>query len=282
GGTKGHSTAATPATSPDSNSASPRNRMGNRVAALGQASHLPVYFERPPHDPLQPAPVTVTTQDQLDTALNTPGLTLILLEGPGLNVGSPPRNPACRVVAKTHASVTGKGILYADDFDISASGTAEVHVGGTARVTAVDDARVIATGGDIWAYNRARVKINAVTYGCVYAHDSARVTARGVTSVTAQDDVQVTAYDSTCVTAEGRARVTSHHDAFVTASDNVEVNANGTGTINTFDNVRVNAIGPGTVHADGESTVIANSGTVHVYSPDVSLTNHGATIIREH
>ncbi|MEV6682960.1 hypothetical protein AB0N09_39785 [Streptomyces erythrochromogenes] len=142
----------------------PESRRDLVTGALAQASSFPVYFTEAAPEP-RPAPVAVTTQDELDAALRTAGGHLVTVMGQNLHV-SGAHGAQIRLGSGIHLVVTGDAHLRitADDVAyVSVHGTAHVEAAGNVHVRAQDHARVS-------------------------ADEYARVAATGCTTVTSDSD----------------------------------------------------------------------------------------------
>ncbi|MEV6681944.1 hypothetical protein AB0N09_34485 [Streptomyces erythrochromogenes] len=189
------------------------------------------------HDPAYLAPgwIRVHTQGELDEALSTPGLAVILLEGPGLTVNRPPLEQHCKVVAKNDVTVGGNGRVHTrDSVHVTALNQAVVHAEGNATVTAYTEAQV-------HAYNETQV----------VAHDKVRVTAQG--------NAYVTAYHVAYVNAAGN----THVEAYA----NTRVDATGTAHVRAYARARVlSADEHARIAATDDTTVIGRADTVRIWA----------------
>jgi hypothetical protein len=196
--------------------------------------------------------ITVTTQNDLDTALAGDKADCIHIESPQgiwLKISSVPDGKTVEV--RDTASVTAW-----DSASVRASGSASVRASGSASVTAWDSASVRASGSaSVTAWDSASVRASGSA--SVTAWDSASVTASGSASVRASGSASVTAWDSASVTASGSASVTASGSASVRASGSASVTASGSASVTAWGSASVTASGSASVTASGSASVTA-------------------------
>jgi hypothetical protein len=180
--------------------------------------------------------VEVSTQQELDAALNTPTV-IPVCNGEGTFVVNGPGT--VRAADSANLSASGEAV-------VEAGGSASVEASGSCRVEAWDEATVTA---------RDSVGVTVADTALVDASGSATVRALRRARVVARGGATVEAEHFTSVSASGTAHVMAWQSASVEASGDATVLAWGGATVTASERARVRAWGRAKVGAKDEATV---------------------------
>ncbi|MEV6682897.1 hypothetical protein AB0N09_39465 [Streptomyces erythrochromogenes] len=221
--------------------------------------------------------VTVSTQPDLEAALDAADVLLIVVESAGLTVTRAPVGDEPVVAVSDVEAVAGR-VYVRESLHVTVSGDAEVYAEGTARVTASGDAEVYACG-------KARVEADGSAQ--IEACDEAKVTAAGMARITACEGVSVSVAGGAkadvsgvvSVSAAGEAKVTALEDAYVDAQESAEVTASGRARVLARGEKQVRVYGEAWVAATGGATVFGDGEAVRIWAADHIVVDAPHTVL---
>ncbi|MFF3159691.1 RING finger protein [Streptomyces sp. NPDC057910] len=216
---------------------------------------------------------TLYTQTELDTSLNE-NRSLHFIPGTDSNL----------TIGHGRARVHGPGTLTAvTGGSVTALGDIHITTVTSGHVTAEDQTTITAvTGG--YANALDDTHITTVTDGTVTTHDQASITTVTGGIVCAYDQATITTVTGGNVTALDDTHITTVTDGTVHATDYATVTATGGDAhITAYGNAQVIIeAGAGGVCVDAydAADITADSGTITIHSPAVTITSDGDAVIR--
>ncbi|MFF3159167.1 hypothetical protein [Streptomyces sp. NPDC057910] len=183
----------------------------------------------------------------------------------------------------TIEEVTGGSVEAHEQTTITTVTGGTVYASGETTITTVtdgtlyarDDAAITAiTDGYVTAHDQATIE--EVTGGTVHALDDATITTVTDGTLYARDDAAITTVTGGTAHAEGQTTITSAIGGTITATDNAAITARGDAHIVARGNAQVFIeAGADGVHVDAYDAahITAHSGTITIYSPDVTITS---------